>query len=445
MVDKSPMSQYIVVIRGGSRLRFEPDEHLKVKMSGEGRDVHLTFMTQYVDEGFETQVPRELWIDARGPATSLDAAATEFTNMANFFATVLSFCANGFGGKIRFHFAYDATPKLSEREFFEQFVEDARGAPLPSRLVRPALVSAVLESLATHEHTERLRRAIIQYVLALQYWSQGEQILSVAHLFMGIEALVPVVRKMELIKQNLKSNRELAEKWNIPIEELDSHIRQTFLFESDQKSHRAAKRASDAVEHGFLDYDNIRKLAVEVRNQTAAYLRKSIIKILQLSSEVEQQLLAPPYDIPIGTEGYIRYLRGNLKAEHDQLAQEGQIYPLIEWRFNVESVRRTEEGKYQISFSQKFTPRLGDDVSFLPSRVEIYGPEGVQVDPPVRGEIEPEIISKKPDFRPVDREEFKVLLTQVFDSGGVVEEVKIRTREGELLLLRAERNSDEEE
>lgn len=207
---------------------------------------------------------------------------------------------------------------------------------------------------------------------------------------MGIECLVPVVRSAEQKRLSLGSLAELAAYFGIAIKELDGTIRRTILFQSDTECHKAAKKASDGVEHGFLEFDEVRPIAVGYRDKTAGYLRQAIIRLLGLPAEITSGLLDKPYGTPIGTEGYIRYLRGDLIADHDGLAPAGQEYPTVEWRFGVKSFSIGENGELRLSFTQSITPRLGNEVSFRPKSVEVYGPEGVVTTPVERQEAEPE-------------------------------------------------------
>jgi hypothetical protein len=441
---KNSKTQYVVVIRAGSRLRFPPDEDLRLNVNIGGNNLVLTFRTRYVDEGFETHVPRELWVDARGSAPSLDEAVTEFTNKVIFFTTLISFCSNGFSGDCQFHLAYDNTEGKPERDFFEQFIEGERGAPRISRRINPELVATVIDVLGKHEYTSRLRRAIVQYVLALKYWSSGEEILSVAHLFMGMESLVRVVVKNELQRLNLDNPQQLAEYLGVTLKELDSTIRRQYLFQNDQDCHKDAKRASDAIEHGFLEFDEIRPLAIEVRNKSANYLRTAIIKLLNLSSQTEKALLAPPYDNPIGTEGYIRYLRGQLLSSSDQLAPDGFEYPIVDWKFSVNSFRITSDNHLQLSFSQSLTPRLAKGVSFQPKSFEIYGPEGIVSNPlPEPRQLEAKLASDTPNKAQVSTNDLSKILSQLLREGNF-EELRIITKEQKTIVITAESAQSED-
>ncbi len=376
-IRNDPNRQYVVVIRAGSRLRISQGEELKIETKIKEAPCVLTFRTRYLDEGFESRIPRDMWIDARGPFNNLNSAITEFTNAASFYTTVISFCSNGFGGECNFHLAFDNSKCRRKREFFQQFLADECGLPGLTRRINLGYVKESIDSLGKSEHGERLRRAITQYVLALERWKRGNEILSTAHLYMGIEALVPVIKKIELDKACLSSNKELADLWKIDIRELDPTIKRDHLFQGDLSCYRDAKKASDGIEHGFLSYAELRPLSEHARDKSAFYLREAIVKLLELPPNVKVGLLSPPYATPIGTIDYIRYLRGTLSSRSSLLAAERQEYPLIDWVFKVSGFRFTDEGKLNLSFSESLTPRVADGVTFTPRSIEIYGPEGV--------------------------------------------------------------------
>ena len=437
--DESRSHSYVVVLRAGSRLRILPGDQLQVNANIGKHKCVLTFRTRYSNEGFSSQVPRELWIDARGSADNLDEAIVSFSNAALFFTTVLSFCMNGEAGDCKFNLAYDSTPGLEEREFFEQFIEDERGLPFFSRRIKPELVAGFLGALATSPHLERLRRAIVQYGLALKYWSKGEEILSVAHLYMGIESLVPLMGRVVQERLDLTSRDELADNLGVSIQELDATIRKTYLFCGDNESHRAAKRASDGIEHGFLEMDEIRPLAISVRDKTAGYLRKAIIELVNLPQGVAEELLAKPYDIPLGTEGYIRYLRGAILSNNDDVAAAGSEYPFIEWRFGVKDFSVDKDGSMHFSFSNSMTPRIAEGASFHPKRVEVYGPEGVVATPKQLHEVEPEIVVRRQPSDPSGKSqaELSALLREALAQDNVLQ-VHIKTKDNETFVISRE-------
>jgi hypothetical protein len=391
------MNRYIIAIRAGALLRLNHGESLQITAYSEWGEVRLTFQTRFSDEGFESAVPRELWIDARGPAPSINHAVESFTNLAIFFTNIVSFCANGYSGPCEFHIGYEDTKEKNEIEFLQQFIAEGHDAPTISRKINPVAVTSIVDLLSGNEHNERIHRAMSQYELALRYWSRGNEILATAHLYMGMEALVPVVRKIELSKSDYDTTEELAELWGVQIQELDGTLRREILFNGDSETHRNAKKASDGMEHGFLSYADIRPLAESVRDKTASYLRRTIVKLLQLPPQIELELLKSPYDEPFGTIGYVRIFRGLLLSEHDKLNAPGRMYPEIDWNFKINSFDIADNAGFRVSFSESISPRLGEGVSLRPISREIYGPEGdVAEYHPQEGTTEPTIVKRDP-------------------------------------------------
>jgi len=188
------------------------------------------------------------------------------------------------------------------------------------------------------------------------------------------------------------------------------------------------------VEHGFLDFDEVRPLATAVRDKVAGYLRQAIIRLLGVPADVVRELLEKPYERPLGTEGYVRYLRGHLLAEHNELAPEGQEYPLVEWRFGVQQFSLSEAGEMKLNFSQSMTPRLGEGVSFRPRSFEVYGPDGIVATSSQRQEIEPNITKRDTGYGPKSQEELGTMLQEAM-SGGKVREVLVKTEDGHVFSI----------
>ncbi|GJL55068.1 MAG: hypothetical protein NPIRA02_22000 [Nitrospirales bacterium] len=155
------------------------------------------------------------------------------------------------------------------------------------------------------------------------------------------------------------------------------------------------------MEHGFLSFSEILPLAETVRDKTASYLRQAIVALLEFTEDLKE-FFQSPYDKPLGTTGYIRQFNGYLLSEHDDLAATDQKYPILNWKFQVKSFSISDDGKFNLSYEQEISPRVGEGVSLQASSIEIFGPEGIIVDPqPKREHIKP-IVSK-----PTDKLEFK--------------------------------------
>src|SRR5918995_7266033 len=153
--------QYVVVAKVPSGARFLPEHQFAINEvpTTEG-PVRLVIRTRWDDIGLEHAVPRELWFDVRGEATSLDAAVAAFSEAARAFGPFVAFVANVEVGLVEVHLAYDATPQLDEHEFMEVFLPDQRGLPTEGRRIDPELLHAFVAALAPHNEWKRLNRAL---------------------------------------------------------------------------------------------------------------------------------------------------------------------------------------------------------------------------------------------------------------------------------------------
>lgn len=184
--------EYIVVLRCASAARFAPDDYLHVETQSESGPVNLIFRTRYSDQGFSALVPYDLWVEARGPAPSLEVTIETFANAALILAPLIALSANATVGVLDIELAYDNTPGISEREFFQHFLPDRVETPGLGRRANSQATGALIRLVFSHSDRERLHRAISQYHLALSHWRLGHEALAFAHLYMGMEALTKV-------------------------------------------------------------------------------------------------------------------------------------------------------------------------------------------------------------------------------------------------------------
>ncbi len=375
-------NQYVAALKSASAARFLRDQELKINNFGVGTlRVDLIFRTRYVDEGFESTVPRELWVDVRGEADSLREAIDAFWPAANAVIPVIAFSANAAVDFLELELAYDNTASQQEHEFFQSFVQEGRSIPTEGRGLNPKATVALIRGIADHPDGERLRRAISQYHLALSHWKRGEEILAVAHLFMGAEALTEVL--LRNISLNAKtSESELAEMWGLNSRDLEAQhrlhpamlaeVRRRVLFQGDPETHKHAKAASDGFEHGFADYVELRNRALAARHRTAAYLRSAIIDLVAINGEDRTTLLQAPFDSPQPLAGFTKYLRGRLLGDANNLAAAGQEYPLMRWQTRIKSFKMMDEHKCSMDLDETFTAVLGEGVQFRLGSVEVW-------------------------------------------------------------------------
>jgi Protein of unknown function (DUF2934) len=365
---------FVVVLRATSSARFLEDERLHLRQITESTGtIDVVFRTRYADEGLESPLPRELWIDVRGKGSSLNESVNVFARMAAGLLPVLALVSNAAIHDPVVHLAYEDTTGVNQREFFQAFVPDEKGSPLAGRRVELSAVFALLHAIDKHAGRERIERAMTQYRLALLHWTHGEETLAIAHLFMGMEALTKVFLRRECEKREL-TEEKLAALFNIEKKHLDPYIRRTFLFKENGACYNRAKEASDGFEHGFLNFNRIHTLAMDVRDQTATYLRNAIFEISGCDPATLAGITKGRYLTPLGAWSFAKYLRGILKCDGPSLALEGQEYPIMEWRSSIRVFRKLENGKYEFAPDETMTAKIGEGIQFAPGSIEVWGP-----------------------------------------------------------------------
>jgi len=358
--------EYVVVAKAPSGARFLPEHQFAINEvpTSEG-PVRLVIRTRWEDTGLEHPVPRELWFDVRGEATSLDAAVAAFGEAARAFGPFVAFVANVEVGLVEVHLAYDAQPHLNEHEFMEVFLPDQRGLPTEGRRVDPDLLHDFVAAIAPHNEWKRLTRALGHYELALRSWFIGGEPLALAHLFIAAENLTKSALRAECRRRNLSEN-DLARAVGIDPDDpsrprwhpaLYEWSRSTLVFQGDAEAHRLAREASDGLEHGFMEVSEVHVRARAVTARTFELVRHAILDLLPLSVGARERLRTiPPRDV----RSLRKIMRGVFIGTGD-LAAPDQEYPLLRWT----------------SSASRFV-RDGDhlDLSFT-ERVQVVAAEGV--------------------------------------------------------------------
>lgn len=245
------MPRYVVVLRSSSGVRFAPDAGaLFASWPSSYGTLELKFRTRWVDEGFQHKVFRELWIEASGEAPTLDDAIEEFALKARALVPLLALTANAPVDEPEVHLAFDSSGDSEEHEFFENFLPDAVGMPRSSRECDPKLFADLVTAIARSSEADRLHRAATQYSVALTHWRPGHQLLAVAHLWMGIEAVTPVALRRELAARSITRDQLLNE-WSVEPRKLDAEVRRRILFRGDDAAYRAALDAATGLSTGL--------------------------------------------------------------------------------------------------------------------------------------------------------------------------------------------------
>ncbi len=85
--------------------------------------------------------------------------------------------------------AFDATPGVQSREFFQSMRPTDFGVPKSSRALMGESVGPLVNAVFSSPESDRLHRAAVQYGEALKSWRPGSQLRCCLHLWMAVEAL----------------------------------------------------------------------------------------------------------------------------------------------------------------------------------------------------------------------------------------------------------------
>jgi hypothetical protein len=367
------MPEYFVVSRAHAGIRFGKDDALILRSFPSGcGPVDILVRTRLRPAAeFGKSIPAGLVAEARGTAPTLNAALQEFSRAVQSVCPVLVFLANSPVEDMTPELGYGVGEGLTEREFFQQFLSEDPIPLIERRRLSSDLVVRVLAALGKHTEFERLHRALAQYYQALRNWQPGQEILALAHLWMGVEALTPVVLRRVLASEGVDRDG-LAAKWSVAPRAIDAEVRKRLILNGDEEAYKKAKSASDGFEHGFLGIAEVKAHSEAVRQGVASHLRRAILQELLLDPADETIIQSAPYDKP-GHLHTAKYLRGTLEGTGDNLAADGQAYPILSWKTAFREVPNPDSDDIKFKIEETITPRLAEGISLSNISIEVWG------------------------------------------------------------------------
>jgi hypothetical protein len=346
----------------------------------------MLFQTRYAEEGHEDTVPREMWIEIRGGSNlALRDVIGGCANAAAALLPLIAVANNAWIGDAEPKLAFDATPGLTEHPHFQSFVREEVGTfPPIRRVVDPRATLRFMEAVHTSDAQERVHRAAVHYALALGHWKAGHETLAQAHLFIGMEALTPIVVEREAAKRGIGKDA-LASELGITENRaavrrilLEAELRRSILFQGDDEAATKAQRARNGFFHGFLAFPKVHELSADTRDRTARYLRAAIFDVGDVDAETRAVLEQPPYDQP-HRSWLARYIWGRVIGEVDEVAAPDQAYPMLRWTSHLKEWTKNPDGDtYSASPEESMTVVIGPNASYQRERFEIWGSRGVE-------------------------------------------------------------------
>lgn len=368
---------FTVVMRGPSAIVFSQNESLTMDLKDSPLGpLTATYATRWLKKDDEVVVPGQLCIEIKGTGNSLEEVLIKYANSALIPIPLLALATNAAVEDLEIELGFETTLDVAEREYFQSYVPQESGIVYLGRHINIATTVDLINAVNNNPNQERLMRATSQYLLALSSWKLGKESMSLAHLWMALEALTKAVISSEFVKRDCKTQADLADLLGVELKQLDATIRKKFILKDDEDCYKKAKEASDGLEHGFLGYDKIRDSAKDVRHRMAGYIRVAIIELSGASEQSIATLMAEPFDKPMGRWPIAKYLRGHLLGGNSEsLALKGNAYPFMRWNPIIQSCAPSKDGKLNFQFTENMTAELGDGVSFRPQSFEAWQPD----------------------------------------------------------------------
>ena len=332
--------------------------------------VNVALHSRHEDLGLSDPVPRELVTEVTVTAPDIDSALAIAGPVANSMAVILSLAINAAISVPEPYLAFRAEEGAVRREFWQRQVPLPEGLPPPARTIDREWLGRYLEACFTSAEYPRLTRAITQYQLGLMYWTTRGRPLALAHLYMAMEALGPVVERSERSRLGLVDQRAHAVHRGVDVsrtnwrEVLLGWVRRDVICKGDKATYDAARGASDGLEHGSLDLATYRAVAVTNVRAVLDYVREAIFDVLDLEADVRDTLLKKrALDVsPLWVE-----VRGELHGEVTNprtLGEGNDPYPRLEWSTTMDDYKRLEDGRAQLRPRYHLKLHCAADVQF---------------------------------------------------------------------------------
>lgn len=250
------MRTFKVVMRGPSALVFQERNGLRIDgFPTAAGPVSIVYTSRWINNSEGVRIPGDVWIEVSGHGENLDEVLTRFANAGISVLPVLSLTFNAAIHEPDIEIGFESTAGAQEREYFQSYLSPERTIAHVSRLARADLALSVAQAVFKHLDAQRLLRAANQYRLALESWKLGRESLSIAHLWMAIEALTKVQMRESMAETGATTPQDLAERLCVNLKQLDATLRRDHILNGNGDCYKRAKEASDGFEHGFLGYD----------------------------------------------------------------------------------------------------------------------------------------------------------------------------------------------
>jgi hypothetical protein len=357
----------VLLAFGGAELL--PGQRLALRgVPADDQAVEVVLSTRFEDAGLTDLIPRELTFEVYLEATDADAAVAQAGAIASGLAALVSFAVNAFVPAAEPFLAYEVAPGLTRRRFWQRHVTFQQGVPRPSRMLKEELLFPLLQAFFASPHAGRIGRAASQYHVALSHWTTAGRPLALAHLYMALEALTPVVEERARDRLGLATKEDHARHRGVDVSQrnwisvLEGWVRRDLLCRGDSVTYKAAREASNGFEHGFMDLPKYRAAAEQYARPLMNYVREAVLDLLDVGEPMRTEVNGKrPIDVSPIWHAVTGELHGKVEAPR-LLAEANQPFPYADWHITLDDNWRLPDGRLRMTPRMHLTAHIAEGV-----------------------------------------------------------------------------------
>ena len=143
------------------------------------------------------------------------------------------------------------------------------------------------------------------------------------------------------------------------------------LIQGDNACYQTARKASDGVEHGFMEASKVNRSALKVTESVFAYVRQALIYVV--GEPVANNVRLGERE-PLDVQSMRKMSRGYLSSDDGRDPSPPEFeYPTLEWTSKIGRIWHAGDGSLQVSFDESMRFRAADGVSFEGRGFEVVG------------------------------------------------------------------------
>lgn len=266
---------YMVMLVSQAQFHMENSQFIYFGL--EGRMVFFHFWTHWDITELNVQVPREVVLQGFVRAKDMDDAAYVVGRCADQLLFSASIATNAYYSRAEEFVVVDLERSREGRQIRRNAVDISRGSAHDSRRLHYDAFRATAHAVVMNPHHAITTYAAQNYTQALTALRSGSTIMCVAHAFIAVEALKPVVLE-RYMHASEKSLEQVRDAWNLErTSQVEPAARLMLIFQGDKETYACAREASDGFEHGSKIYQDTVPLADSCYGLTLKYVRDALL------------------------------------------------------------------------------------------------------------------------------------------------------------------------